>query len=207
MKWIDELSEQEILALTDEDVFAMVRYQCAVQGIRIVEAPEEPKRVNMEPALKFYEVERYLFENQADAEEAVRVISKSWQAGWGEFKTPRERTRDLDINVTMLYSQKQLDQHKDEMESYQRSKSVYDNLKEEYDEAEGKRRELLDQVWEKVNEVQERFGKLNRLRDQFAEYVKVAKGDRNLAWQFFVKAYGEQDASDKNYITNTPSEG
>ena len=207
MKWITELSDQEIMALKDEDIIAMVRRRCAEQGVKLLERPEDVAPLSINPDLTFYEVADHLFENRADAEALSVMLQKAFKSGYDykvgyNYKIP-ERISDSDLRVKTvhLYSGKIVEQYRDELETYNKSKEARDEAMSEYKDAQKAKDEIVDELWEKVYAVREKYGKLENMRKRYAEYVELASKDTTLAWSFFEKAYGKQSAEDKAFIT------
>lgn len=50
MKGITEMTEQEILALTEEDVQKMIKLRMMEEGIKIMDKPKIPELFEIEPA-------------------------------------------------------------------------------------------------------------------------------------------------------------
>lgn len=50
MKGITEMTEQEILALTEEDVQKLIKLRMMEEGIKIMDKPEVPELFEIEPA-------------------------------------------------------------------------------------------------------------------------------------------------------------
>ena len=74
MKGFTEMTEQEILALTEEDVQKLIKLRMMEEGIKIMDKPEVPELFEIEPAdLKTFTIP--FFEDYAftDMEEANAV--------------------------------------------------------------------------------------------------------------------------------------
>ena len=200
------MSDQEIMKLTDDDVIAMVRRKCAEEGVKIIERPEEPTPFQIQPELTFFEVAGHFFENAADAEAAVLTLVKSFDEGYDygigyQYKFPKKiNGSSVQIETKRLFSKKQIDTFKDELTAHKEAEERHSELEKEWKEANEHRSQFVEEIWEKVREVRAKYDKLNNMKAQYVEYVKIAAEDENLAWNFFVKAYGEQNDQDKAYI-------
>lgn len=61
MKGITEMTEQEILALTEEDVQKLIKLRMMEEGIKIMDKPEVPELFEIEPAdLKVFTISHSL---------------------------------------------------------------------------------------------------------------------------------------------------
>lgn len=194
------------MALTDEDVIKMVKRKCAEEGVKILENPEQPVALQLQPELMLYQVGNYFFENAADADAAVLALVKAFEQGYDysvgyNYKFPKRIDGSgLSVEPTKMFSKKQIDQYKDELVAYKEAQERHKELESEYWDAMKHREEFVDEIWSKVREVRAKYDRLNNMRTQYRDYINIANGDEQLAWQFFVKAYGEQNEQDKAYI-------
>lgn len=206
MQWINELTDQEIMSLSDEQVIAMVKRKCAEEGVKILENPEEPIAIQIQPELMLYQVGSYFFENSADADAAVLVLVKAFEQQYDystgyHYKFPKRIDGSgLSVEPTKMFSKKQIDSYRDELVAYKEAQERHSELSKEYKESLSHREQFVDEIWSKVREVRAKYDKLNSMRSQYREYIVIGNGDEQLAWQFFVKAYGEQNEQDKAYI-------
>lgn len=52
MKKIGEMTEQEILALSEQDIQNMIKFRMMEEGIKIIDKPKKPELFEIEPADK-----------------------------------------------------------------------------------------------------------------------------------------------------------
>ena len=78
MKGITEMTEQEILALTEEDVQKLIKLRMMEEGIKIMDKPEVPELFEIEPAdLKVFTIpffEGYAFTDMEEANAVAEVL-------------------------------------------------------------------------------------------------------------------------------------
>lgn len=78
MKGITEMTEQEILALTEEDVQKLIKLRMMEEGIKIMDKPEVPELFEIEPAdLKVFTIpffEGYAFTDMEEANAVAEAL-------------------------------------------------------------------------------------------------------------------------------------
>lgn len=78
MKGITEMTEQEILALTEEDVQKLIKLRMMEEGIKIMDKPEVPELFEIEPAdLKTFTIpffEGYAFTDMEEANAVAEAL-------------------------------------------------------------------------------------------------------------------------------------
>lgn len=113
MKGITEMTEQEILALTEEDVQKLIKLRMMEEGIKIMDKPEVPELFEIEPAdLKVFTIpffEGYAFTDmeEANAVAEAYVMRKPF-AKLNTIGTNSEATTNISsrkINTITLSSQ------------------------------------------------------------------------------------------------------
>lgn len=110
MKGITEMTEQEILALTEEDVQKLIKLRMMEEGIKIMDKPEVPELFEIEPAdLKTFTIpffEGYAFTDMEEANavaEALRNAKtlRKVEYDWNKLGSASSRK----INTITLSSQ------------------------------------------------------------------------------------------------------
>ena len=113
MKGITEMTEQEILALTEEDVQKLIKLRMMEEGIKIMDKPEVPELFEIEPAdLKTFTIpffEDYAFTDMEEANavaEALRNAKtlRKVEYDWNKLGTTTN-TSSRKINTITLSSQ------------------------------------------------------------------------------------------------------
>ena len=205
MKQISDMTEQEILALKTEDIDAMVRYQCAEQGVKLLQRPVEPVKPGHQPDLTFYEIGSFLFEKQEDALAVQQIAKKGKKAEYLSYASHIQIPKPVDeyslkIDTVQIFSPDFARSIESTMENYRKEKEVYDKLNEEFSENEEQVISIRDAILERVYEVSRKYDALNQDKFHFAEYLSIAGGDQAMAKAFFEKAYGSRSEEAWAYI-------
>lgn len=81
MKNINEMTEQEILALTEEDVQKMIKLRMMEEGIKIMDRPRVPELFEVEPAdLEIFTIpilSGFAFTNMEEANAVAKALIKA----------------------------------------------------------------------------------------------------------------------------------
>lgn len=113
MKGITEMTEQEILALTEEDVQKLIKLRMMEEGIKIMDKPEVPELFEIEPAdLKVFTIpffEGYAFTDMEEANAVAEALRNAKTLRKVEYDgTNSEATTNISsrkINTITLSSQ------------------------------------------------------------------------------------------------------
>ena len=113
MKGITEMTEQEILALTEEDVQKLIKLRMMEEGIKIMDKPEVPELFEIEPAdLKVFTIpffEGYAFTDMEEANAVTEALRNAKPfAKLNTIGTNSEATTNISsrkINTITLSSQ------------------------------------------------------------------------------------------------------
>ena len=194
MKYFNDLTDVEILGLTDTDIQNYIELDIAVAGIKFVEKPtmEEPVKVNIVPKDVAYQVGDLLFADAETAQKVANLVSykRCYDTGYNyKFLKPAEETS---VDTVKFYTEVQLLQYKDELEVYHKLKGVYDKLKKEYTAYLDSVRGIKSNVLDRVQVCKEEVERIENLKGQYSKYLELANQDSEIAKNFFVKAYSEE---------------
>ena len=79
MKKINEMTDQEILSLTDAEVDKMIRFRLMEEGIAMIERPVEPEYEAYEGIIEAYSLSMLsfiVFEDERDAAKVLNVLNE-----------------------------------------------------------------------------------------------------------------------------------
>lgn len=227
MKNINEMTEQEILALTEEDVQKMIKLRMMEEGIKIMDRPRVPELFEIEPAdLEIFTIpifSGFAFTNMEEANAVAKALIKAktlrkvdydWQKMGSDYKYLVKQDRysfygdsDFSIQTNWVYSNelynKIIDfavQNKSMKEQAEKDQKEYEN---QLQESSG----IVSEIRERVKEVNMKYERLESLVWKFAtDYYPLSDNNEDMAIKFMSKAYSLTD-EEKTYIldnyTNT----
>lgn len=227
MKNINEMTEQEILALTEEDVQKMIKFRMMEEGIKIMDRPRVPELFEVEPAdLEIFTIpifSGFAFTNMEEANAVAKALIKAktlrkvdydWQKMGSDYKYLVKQDRysfygdsDFSIQTSWAYSNELYNkivdfavQNKSMKEQAEKDQKEYEN---QLQESSG----IVSEIRERVKEVNMKYERLESLVWKFAtDYYPLSDNNEDMAIKFMSKAYSLTD-EEKTYIldnyTNT----
>ena len=215
MKGITEMTEQEILALTEEDVQKLIKLRMMEEGIKIMDKPEVPELFEIEPAdLKVFTIpffEGYAFTDMEEANavaealrnaKTLRKVEYDWNKLGSDYKYLVKKDKynysikpDFEVNCGFVYSSELYEK----ISNFAAQNKV---MKEqaEYDEKMQEASGIISEISGRVKEVKVKYERLNRLTYKFAtDYYPLSDHNEDMAMKFMAKAYSFTD-KEKEYI-------
>ena len=201
MKKINELTEQEILDLTEDQISTMIRFEAAEQGIKLLPMPIEPTYKKIPTPLRRVHYLGYfnsiVFSDIAVAVQIQELLKSSETFGLsypnGNYDLQyidRSKNSGLDIKTVGVYEKPEIDSILEDVKDNKRLKEEYDATLSEYREnqeaIEAISKEIYDVVWV-VREKYDTLSKYCRLYKN--DYLPLAGNDLLIAMNFLVKAY------------------
>lgn len=224
MKNIDEMTEQEILSLTEEDVQKMIKLRMMEEGIKVMDKPKIPELFEVEPAdLKAFTIpllEGFAFTdiNEADAvaealrnAKTLREVKYDWNKLGSEYKYLVKKDKykswssdksDFSVNSNFFYSIELYQKISDFAAQNKVMKEQAEKDQEEYDETMQEAAGIISEITSRVKEVKVKHERLSRLAYKFAvDYYPLSDNNEEMAMKFMAKAYSFTD-EEKEYISS-----
>lgn len=207
MKNITELSEQEILKLTNEELELMVKLAMAQQGYKIIPMPEMPVYEPIpQPNITGYSVKGcdFIFTDIAEAQKVSALIKEilpaahksNYHSSNYDYKVlTKNDGQDYtfknggEITSNEYFSREVFNTIDSAILSNKNAKSEYENLLKEYNESYNASAEIRDSIYAEYNRVTSKYNNFNRLKNHYAEYLLLSGGDKIIAMNFLKKAY------------------
>jgi hypothetical protein len=200
-KPFEQLTDKELLELTQDQIDWYIKLKKAEAGIRIVVCPETPEyRQIPDKDFTLYEVCGYHFEDRETAEEIARAvngkITKAYKVdydyyrGGSDHKYAKPYEGNLvDVNIVTVYKKETYFGIKDILISNKKIEDAYKDLKNEYDQQEEASSEIVEKIYGAIIGARERKQQYEEYLTRIQEYLRLSNGDTTVAWNFFEKAY------------------
>lgn len=209
MKKITEMYDEEIVALTEEQIDMLIRVECMEQGV-----PLEPKVPQQElfelPKSHFgYKVTGtdFWFENRELAMKLAKLIGElrpemrmqkyEWRTGY-DVEWLENFDREVTIEEKTFYDKMQVQDREQMLVKRKTLKEEYEADKKKYDAAREKVRKVSDSIYSIYYQARKDTERVTRYKATFDEYVALAGGDKSKAQVFFDRAY-KQDMPEEIY--------
>lgn len=198
MKILEDLTDPELVALTDEQVAHYCKLHAAEEGTAFP-GPEPLTFAEQKPSqdvvvytvcgAKFTdrtvaeEMQQWLLDHQSDMVET----DSNWQVGtYAYFVKGFDGT--LEISESTVYSAERYDTLRADIQGFSERKKVAEDATRAWGEAERAYKRVIEWVYEHVRAGRDRESKKTWNQERFDEYLALAENDGQRAWDFFVKA-------------------
>jgi hypothetical protein len=199
MKPFDELTDDEIVALTDERVQFYKDLACAEAGAPLsLPAPVVPSKPEVVDDATLYMVGNLCFSDATAAQAVADLANQSARFDTAYISGPSYRkyakpdTDQLTVSPIRLLSQQTAQAMREQIETYEREKAAYQKDQQEYDKATKLRGEATSWISARIAEAHANVFERDEMRRQYERYVALAEGNTTIAARFLAKAFGER---------------
>ena len=218
MKKINEMTEQEILALSEQDIQNMIKFRMMEEGIKVIDKPKKPELFEIEPAdQKVYVIpvlDGYAFTDFAEAQKVAdalreaksfRKVDYDWNKLGSNFKYLEKKDRytynnegDFSISEISVYSSKLYANIVDFAAQNKAMQKQVEKDMAEYDNAYAAASDITLEIRSRISEVREKHERLERLMHSFAnDYYPLSGNNEEMAMKFMSKAFTLTDDEEK----------
>lgn len=202
MKPFDTLTEQELVALTEDEIQRYIDYACAENGVPLLPSlPPTPVTVSYEPDAKLYSVGHWLhFRHPEQAARVLEAIREAAPVETDYLSTPSgttstaisaRRSSSLTITSEEAFSPERAESIKSELAEAKRQEDVYNKAKKAYDAAVSERDSYASEILDKVSTAWETHHRREGLRRDYERYLSLADGNREIAARFLANAHAD----------------
>jgi hypothetical protein len=202
MKTFEHLNDTELVELEQDHINHYIKLKKAESGVKLLTLPDTPTYQDIPvPDVELYEVAGYAFADKARAQEIADAINKNissafkldydyWGSGTSDYKYAAPYNGSLEaINIQRAFSQPVYNSIKTVIASNKKVREAWDKLKKEYDAEDEKSTEIVNGIYDAINAAKDRLVQFRTYKARIVEYLQLANGDRDIAWNFFDKAY------------------
>ena len=200
LRRFDDLSEAEVLSLSDEQVRYYMDLECAEAGAPLLppDPGVEPQKETFPKDREHFAVGGILFKNASDAQRVLELVNtlprfKSDYARGGSYYEHIITAKDEPevMGSSRDYSPEAWELVRADVTAQNQAKERWKAAKGEYDKAVEKRDEACAWVMGRVEAVRENERKRQQYAVELARYVELAKGDEDVARDFLLRAKPE----------------
>lgn len=196
MKRFEELTDEEVLALTQDEVTRWIDVECAHEGAPLLPPrPMAPTPIMFEPDVTVFLVGNIYFGSADDAAKAAALMAPMARFNVNYVSGPRfdkiamPSCDDLTVSTVRAFSAERWDVIKSDMARYEELKKQFEADSLEYQKASERRDVIASDIHGRVERVRGQERRRARMREEFARYVDLAGGDQTIARRFLVAAH------------------
>jgi len=203
MKPFDELTDAEILALTDDQIDYYIDRTCAEEGVALVPptAPPAPTKPPIENDVSAYKVAGVILTSMGEAErlrDVLRTMTSRVEVGYGGGRHWRQIakpvTDPIDVDPVSYLSERRAAEQNEAIIAFEEAQKQYQTDKAAYDKAVEGRERVGAHIQSEVRRVRREDYERQELLREFDRYVALADGDRRIAWRFLCRVRSRAEA-------------
>jgi hypothetical protein len=222
MKTINELTEQEIIKLTNDGIGMMIKLKKAEEGIKFIECPAVPAYHKIpDPEMTVYSCEffgdKLAFDTLDELITLIELLKKctKFKIDYEYAKTDSDKkfanpTLDKPYRgewftpiMTSVYSKEIYDSICELLAENKKWKDAYEIEYKEYSKTINEAKWIEDEIYSKVSEVREKYRELESYCYGFrTDYLPLAEGKEDIAMKFLRKAYALTDEQEAYILSN-----
>lgn len=195
---INEMSEQEVLSLTNDQIDWLIRYACAEEGIRHLPEPVKPETFKPEYDAEVYEVNGMYFATVEAAEEIKQVLNDvshemrklyyDWRNS-SSYKYVSEESFTFSVEKVKCFTPARYEKISGEIQRLEAEKRKYEALLKEYKQEQEKASCVKQSIYDVIESHRTKAYIREKSCNDYREYLKLANGNVETARRFFEKAY------------------
>lgn len=214
MKTIEDMTHDEVIALSDSEIERQIDLHCAEEGVRLLpEMPTPPNAPVAQPDAVCWVVKGIHIANEEDAYRlaellnSIPILSYRYLRGEYCYSGPQYLEPDTDpVDVRLdrsYWTVAHYEAHKAALESHEREKEAYDKDKAEFSKCFEARKRVSESVWRVVSDARSEESRRRTLRREFAEYKELVHCEEK-AFACMVKAGRTGDVSEDRELLGLP---
>jgi hypothetical protein len=204
MKSYTDLTDNELVNLTEDEIKRYIDYECAQKGIALLpKNPEKPQLGKPEPDVTYYIIGDFLLYEQKEALDLLEFLQKLKLASLENRYDKDKKIKPISeydmpkIQTGCAYSKEKFTEIQDEIKKYNETMEMYNELKDEYDKAYNGRKDVIKEINTLINDARKAISRKDFLREQWTRYNDLAEGNTAIALNFMLKAYPEVEKDEE----------
>ena len=202
---IKDMSEAEVLALSQKEIDYLISYAMAVEGIKFLPAPIAPEPFTPDYDRVVYEVAGIYFTGRICAETVCEALNArieeacrldyNWQQSSQYKYVAESHWKDSPPTVTAVkcFSDEKYRTMAATMIQRETEKNQYKKLLEEFQKNESLKQAIVQEIHDVIDEHKSRAYTRNRMKSEYERYKEIAQGNIEIAQKFFKKAYPSEN--------------
>lgn len=202
--FIDEMNEEEILALTADDIERLIRFKMASEGVKIPMRPElevpDPPKFDRSKMVTVYKVGDLAFKSEQQALDFMTFVSRleffetdyDYEVGSENIYLKAMSSYDKEqlcrVQSMQVWPSEEYDAVSTALKQYKKDKKLTEKLWDEYKQEMSAGKEIREDILDRYNDAHATRRELQRNVSLFMEYMQIANGNLDTAISFFLKA-------------------
>jgi hypothetical protein len=192
MRRFKELTTDELVALTDEQVRKLIEIEIAIAAIKPVEVPVEPSlsKEGITAGVIGYTVGDLVFTDEKDAQHVANMSAlKSAYSYNISYNYRWLEPAGLKVERAAFYLQSDVLRIAGALKENEKKRTVYNKQKGEYNEYLRNTTDISETVWRAVSDAKTRHEQIESAKRHYLKFLDLADGDASIAEKFFRDAF------------------
>jgi hypothetical protein len=203
MNDFQNLTDEQVFQLTAEQINFYVDLECAKEGVLLLPdtQPVEPQLTKPQPDALVYEVGNFCVTSAEEAAtllealQKVKLVRLDYDGSTGyDSKYIKRLDTEVEAKPIKCYSPEVFASIRESLTEYTLAKNTYAREYNEYRDITAKRDKAAKWIWDRVEEIREKYVSQERMAKEFQRYLTLANGDKTIALNFLKNAYSLSDA-------------
>jgi len=195
MKRLEGYTNEELRILTQAQIETLVDLECAHEGIPLL--PEVPvkKEVNKpQPDLTLYLVPSVYFKNKEGANQIIELMNSMPRMGDKYYNYGYVNIEEcVTLSEVKVFSEDAKLRTKSQTEAAKEIENQYESAKKEYDKIAEQRSDIINRINGAVGDAFDEYRKMEKYKKQYARYLQLAEGEKDIALNFMKAAHPNED--------------
>ncbi len=198
MKLLEEMNDEEVVALDDAGIEKLVQFEAANQGLKPAARPLELqiKRPSIAKTTQGFKLGDIIFEKQEDAIAVARMprFKEGYDYRSGYSLRWLEAADDAQVTTVVYYEKADIMANVAELRQLEEDKKASEEGTKAYQEYQSGIASIKNEVWTRFWKAQHKMEELKHAKAKFEEFKELADGDEKVAKRFFIKGFaGKED--------------
>lgn len=203
----EDLTRDQILSLTDEDIKYYTQYRLAQEGIVLPPYPgEKPEEIHFpDPTEVVYECRGILLTDIKEAQTLATLESVVYEDcdynvdSSKKYITNEQRygSTNTGVKKRMLYKRSVIEAQKSDLKRNKAEIDAWDSDNSDYNKAVKESESITSFISDICYQVATEDNFINRAISQYENLLTLAENNKQIAYNFFVKAFPVESTSDK----------
>jgi len=195
MKRLTDYTNEELRDLNQQQIEDLIDLECAHEGVPLLpEMPVKPEVNKPQPDLTLYQVSGLYLKHKEDADRLIELINsmprmeeKYYKEGYFD-REEMERVQEVKVfsEDAKMRTKAQANAAKELEDQYRFAKKEYNKIAEQ-------RKDIIDRVNDAVCNAFDEYNKEQVYKKQYARYLQLAEGEKDIALNFMKAAHPHED--------------
>lgn len=201
MKTFYDLTSEEKINLSEEQVDYYTKIECANRGIIIPLKPIIEIKEVLKPTARYYQVgyNSFVFNTEQEAQNYVKAAEKALSISniGNNYDSKHQYVKGLvtdskEIKSVILYTKNEADEIKETIiknTEAEKEWSAYQKSMEQLNS-------ISNNIWDEISEIKFKNQRILHYKKVYSDYLELSGNNEDVAFSFFKKAYENQSLSD-----------